>query len=226
MKILASSLSASRPRRSMSIIEMSIVLPLFFFSLFGMIDFSYYLFAKQTVSQAVREGGRIATTGRILFTNEFEFTNGPWITNAYAGGTNIQVADPGHPSRPMSREQAILFVMSKNLATLQAIRNDFGGKITNAANTGLYFSIVSWPGTNSATEASPNPGPGERTDDDTTQYVKIAISYPSPVMTPVSTFAKFFGGSPLLSSNKLLVEYQCTFINESWAYNNTNRWTN
>jgi Flp pilus assembly protein TadG len=210
----------------MSIIEMSVVLPLFFFSLFGMIDFSYYLFAKQTVSHAVREGGRIATTGRILFTNEFEFTNGPWITNTFAGGTNVQVADPGNPARMMSREQAILFVMSKNLATLQAIRNDFGTKVTNSANTGLYYSIVSWPGANSATEASPNAGPGERTDDDTTQYVKIQVSYPAPLITPLNGLARYVGGSALFSSNRVNVEYKCTFINESWAYNYTNRWTN
>ena len=220
MKLISK--KGSQAERSQALVEMALVFPLFLFGLFGLIDFSNHLFQKQTIAHAVREGGRIASTGRILFTNEYEFNSGPWITNA----TQIIVADPSNPTRQMSREQAILYVMMKTIAGMGDVRTDFGNKVTNSASTGLYFSIDSWPGTNSATENSPNIGPGERTDDDTLQYVRISISYPSSVLTPVSIFSRYFGSSDLFSSNKLMVSYKCTFVNEAWSYNNINRWTN
>ena len=212
----------SRRLRSQALIELALVFPLFLFTLFGLIDFANYLFQYQTVAHIVREGGRIATTGRILFTNEYEFSNSPskWITNS----TGPVVADPAVPTRQMSREQAILYSMMKSAAGMTDIRTDFGNKVTNSSSTGLYFSIESWPGTNSATENSPNKGPGERTDDDTINYVRISVNYPSTVLTPVSAFANFFGTNSLFSSNKLMVTYKCTFINEAWSYNNTNQW--
>ncbi len=214
--------TGSRGERSQTLIEMAIIFPLFFLLIFGLIDFSNFLFQRQTLAQAVREGGRIASTGRILFTNEYEFVSGPWITNS----SSVIVADPTVPTRQMSREQAILYVMMKSTVGMKEMRSDFGNKVTNSASTGLYFSIESWPGTNSATESSPNLGPGERSDDDTVQYVRISVNYPSKTLTPINAISKFFGPTDVFSSNHLNVAYKCTFVNESWSYNNVNRWTN
>jgi TadE-like protein len=211
----------SRRLRSQALVEFAFVFPLFLFTLFGLIDYANYLFQNQTVAHAVREGGRIATTGRILFTNEYEFTDpSKWVTNS----TGFVVADPAVPTRQMSREQAILYVMMKSAAGMTDIQTDFGNKVTNSASTGLYFSIESWPGTNSATESSPNKGPGQRTDDEMINYVRISVNYPATVLTPVSAFSGLLGNNSLFSSNKLMITYKCTFVNEAWSYNNTNQW--
>lgn len=56
----------ARSRRGQSMVEFSIVLPLFMMLVFGAMDFSRLLFTQMAVQHAIREAGRLAVTGRHL----------------------------------------------------------------------------------------------------------------------------------------------------------------
>ncbi len=206
-------------KRSVSLVETAIVLPMVFLGLMGMIDFAYIFYVKQTVTHAVREGGRVAITGRILTTNEVPNS---WVklNIPVAGGarTNILVADPYDTSRPMSREIAIFEMMKRNMMT-----------ITNVANSN---SPMGWPHITirnySSTNSARNLGPGTRSDDNVTQYVEIGVGYPVKIMTPINGLVNFFGGGSggVFGSNYYKVSYTCIFINEPWGLTNVSRYTN
>lgn len=63
-------LAARRLRRSrqrgVEVVEMAIVLPLFLFLLFGILDISRLFFTEITLQRAMREGGRFGVTGQQL----------------------------------------------------------------------------------------------------------------------------------------------------------------
>ncbi len=50
----------ARRSRGQSLVEFALVLPVFFLLLFGLIDMGRYVYMNSTLSQAVREGARVA----------------------------------------------------------------------------------------------------------------------------------------------------------------------
>jgi Flp pilus assembly protein TadG len=50
-----------RPKRAQSLVEFALVLPLFLMIIFGLIDFSYYLYGWQTIQFAARNGAEQAS---------------------------------------------------------------------------------------------------------------------------------------------------------------------
>jgi Flp pilus assembly protein TadG len=94
----------STSKRGQAMIEFAIVAPLFFFLIFGVLDFSRMFFAQMTLQDAVLEAGRYASTG-----NHMTDPNNPQqtlsrvasidaIAQEYAVGfnvSNVQVSSVG-----------------------------------------------------------------------------------------------------------------------------------
>ena len=59
-------LSNRRSMRGQSLVEFAMIAPLFFFLLFGVVDFGRLFFVQMTLQNAVRQAGRFAITGNHL----------------------------------------------------------------------------------------------------------------------------------------------------------------
>lgn len=196
-----------RSLRSIALVETAFSLLAFMAIVYGVIKFGYLMYAKQTLGHAVREGGRIATTGRILYPDDLMNNQTNWptytFTNTNSGSILKVLADYTTPSRPMSRQQTIVEIVKRNLATLQDATNS------------SYMSIVNWEVTNNATvgstnnEANPSLGPGERSDENYYRYVRIRIDYPVPLLTGVGT---------------VTLRAETVVVNDAWGFTNTARW--
>ncbi|HZR31498.1 MAG TPA: TadE family protein [Terriglobales bacterium] len=58
--------SKRRSMRGQSLVEFAMIAPLFFFLLFGVVDFGRLFFVQMTLQNAVRQAGRFAITGNHL----------------------------------------------------------------------------------------------------------------------------------------------------------------
>ena len=69
IKNVASAPASSRARsaeRGQSLVEMALVLPMFFMLIFAIVDFSHVFYAEMTIQDALRQAGRFAITGNTL----------------------------------------------------------------------------------------------------------------------------------------------------------------
>jgi len=55
-----------RDKRGIAAVEFALVLPVFVFLIFAVIDFGWYFFVQHTIQYATREGVRLALVGRTL----------------------------------------------------------------------------------------------------------------------------------------------------------------
>lgn len=196
-----------RSLRCVALLETTLSLLAFLTIIYGVIKFGYLMYAKQTLNHAVREGGRIATTGRILYPEDRLSYQTNWPSYVYTNVNNGEVlnvlSDYNDSTRPMSRQQAIVEIIKRNLITLT--------NATNAAN----LSIVNWQVTNDSTatptytEASPQIGPGERSDENFYRYVRIRIDYPVSIL----------GGA-----TSITLRAETIVINDAWGFTNKDLW--
>jgi Flp pilus assembly protein TadG len=90
-------LSADERARGQALVEVAMVLPLFFLLVFGMIDLGRVIWANDVVANAAREGARFASVnaGTLVIGNEAEATKDQIRTHVQgfvvAGGVNTQV---------------------------------------------------------------------------------------------------------------------------------------
>jgi Flp pilus assembly protein TadG len=102
-----------------TLVESAIVIPLFFFLMFAVVDVATLFFAQTTLQNAVREAGRYAITG------------------------NHQ-PDPGNPGQQLSRVNSIIAVarqaaMGLNIASIQV--SSINGGNGNAGGPGDTVTI-------------------------------------------------------------------------------------
>jgi Flp pilus assembly protein TadG len=98
MKPLLTSRFSRRGSPGQSLVEFALIIPIFLFILFGLIDLGTYAFTNNILSQAAREGARVASTQAnwIGKTTADEPTcndpGGPICPSAGAFITNVQTA--------------------------------------------------------------------------------------------------------------------------------------
>lgn len=83
--------------KGVAVVEMALVLPIFFFVVLATIDFGWYFYVEHTIQAATREGTRLALVG-------------------------VRLKDPTDPNKYLTREASIIKTI-KDLASL-AVKTD------------------------------------------------------------------------------------------------------
>lgn len=116
---MASPQRKRRGERGQSLVEFSMVLPVFLLILVGILDFGFMLFSRITVINVTREGARVAvsqgeTTAEILAIDESmdaACASGGWIRCNIPGlvGANLTVVTTCQPPPPPASQAACDF---------------------------------------------------------------------------------------------------------------------
>ncbi|GAB6166970.1 hypothetical protein JCM19992_29700 [Thermostilla marina] len=85
-----------KQRRGAAVVEFAIVAPVFFLLLLGMIEFGRMIMVQQIITNASREGARVAVLDGTT-TDDVVDTVNTYLTSAAINGANITV-DPDPPS--------------------------------------------------------------------------------------------------------------------------------
>ncbi|MEM1058948.1 MAG: TadE/TadG family type IV pilus assembly protein [Verrucomicrobiota bacterium] len=141
--------------------EFSLILWPFLLLLLATCDYAQIYFYDSSLRHALRAAGRFASTGQAK-----PFTiDGQQVFDV--DGNPILETSVYNPPLNMSRNESIRRVF-RNVCRIKTLKD-------------ADIDIVSWPGTNDATEASPNVGPGLEED-----RVRIRVSWPLGLITPVA----------------------------------------
>jgi Flp pilus assembly protein TadG len=95
--ILSNRLIQGRRRRGKAVVEFAFVAPLLFLLIFGMIEFGRVVMVMQILTNAVREGGRLAAVSATSNTDIENVVRG-YLTNSGVNSTaiqNVTVTDGG-----------------------------------------------------------------------------------------------------------------------------------
>lgn len=134
MKIKPTNLTGRRhARRATAAVEAALVLPLLIIVTFGAIDIAQYINLAQLVSNASREGGRVASRKRTASVSEVEAAVASFISEALPTMSDEEIA-------------SALTVVVRNGPTAvagAALRDvDSGNQIV--VNVAFDFSVVRW----------------------------------------------------------------------------------
>jgi len=178
-----------RDGRAQSTVEFALIAWPFFMLLLATTDYAQFYFYEHSLRYAMSTAGRYATPGLVLSTNSIPHTAGQEstdcpVTSSYAAGQWI------------SRYESIRRTFSNN-CSIQFTRTQLQDRV----------KVTSWPGTNSATETSPNLGPGMAGD-----FVKISVTYNVSLITPVASLLKSNGVYTLNVSGIFLNEPSQLFV--------------
>jgi len=162
-------------------VEFSLILWPFLLLLLATCDYAQIYFYEASLRHAIREAGRFASTGQIRpYTS-----NGAQVYDT--NGDKVYMTSNYNPPLTMSRNESIKSLF-REVCLLKSL-------------TDSDIEVVSWPGNNGASEASPNDGPGIAED-----YMRIRVSWPLALITPVA---------PLLDENgEYTITVESIFRNE------------
>ena len=88
--------SHRKERRGATVVEFAIIAPVFFLLVFGMIEFGRMVMVQQVITNASREGARVAVLDGAT-TTEIENTVNSYLASGSISGADVQV-DPNPPS--------------------------------------------------------------------------------------------------------------------------------
>jgi hypothetical protein len=177
-------------------VELAFVIIIFLGLLLSFVDFAQVIFFKQNFQHSLRETGRFATTGNVL-TN----SDGTTTQSSFQPGTNI--------------------------SRLESIRQTFFTNCLVQNGNNITWSnvvVVSWPGTNSATQQNPNYGPGIAAD-----YLRVQVIYPIKLICPLSQlFVTYIanGYDPANIRTIYTTVVESVFVNEKFYFNTVSYYAN
>jgi Flp pilus assembly protein TadG len=88
--------SCRRNRRGAAVVEFAIVAPVFFLLVFGMIEYGRMVMVQQVITNASREGARVAVLDGAT-TSDVQTKVNDYLTSAKVSGATV-VVDPSPPS--------------------------------------------------------------------------------------------------------------------------------
>ncbi len=178
-----------RSGRAQSTVEFALIAWPFFMLLLATVDYAQFYFYEHSLRYALNTAGRFATPGMVLSTPSVPTTPGQESTDCPINSTYAV-------GQWISRYESIRNTFSNN-CSLQFTRQQLKD----------YVKVYSWPGTNSATESSPNAGPGMAGD-----FVKVVVTKEITLITPVASLLKTNGIYTLVLSGIFLNEPSNAFV--------------
>ncbi|MGO9178349.1 MAG: TadE/TadG family type IV pilus assembly protein [Candidatus Limnocylindrales bacterium] len=183
--------------RGQSLVEFSLVVPLFLMILFGMMEFGFIFTHEMTLEYATREGARagaaLANGGGTLTCGSGDSPNWTQVDPEIIAAVERVLTSPGSQVVVSRVTQIVIFKANPNTgANDQGFSNTWlpgtGPVPTGATNT-LQFADGSYPNSDGwraclRSNAAPTP-----------DSIGVSLTYTYDYVTPLGSILRFFGGS-------------------------------